>query len=388
VCKMSSENGGSKQAVASLQETSQKIKGALLPSIEAHVNNNDFSRKDGLDFLDVKNSLLLSYLIDMTVYLRDKNSGKSNEKTLHRLTEMKTVLDKMRGLDKKLRYQIDKLLAANTSATTFAAGGDNAPEDPLQFRPDLRALKGDSGDSSGSDEEGGQASDADDDLAAARATMAMAKGRKRRDEEEPDGVYRAPRLTAVPYTHDQEGKEKEKEKRAKRRMRATELAQTLRTQYGDAPEQEDIHGGSDYGKQRAAARRLADKEAEKVRYEEDAMIRLTTSRKDKKEKNRQMRQEGSNLAAISDLGNLVRETQAFGRDDDSGDEAIPEPPRHTPEHPPANQRYDNGKRRRGEPENTGGRPVKKGNIGKAKNSFQAALYNTEGGKQKKKKGRR
>merc|ERR1712176_194739 len=55
--------------------------------------------------------------------------------------------------------------------------------------------------------------------------------------------YVAPRLTAVPYTHDVVDKQSEKEKRQRRKLRATELAQALRQQYGDQPETEDLIGG-------------------------------------------------------------------------------------------------------------------------------------------------
>ena len=387
--------------VAGLEETLQKIQSALQPSIESHTTSESFSPKDGLDFLDVKNSLLLSYLIDLTVYIRDKSKGSSNEKNLERLTEMKTVLDKMGGLDKKLRYQIDKLMAASTTASTFATGGDNnAPEDPLQFRPNPRAFQGGDSDSDGSDNEADeQNGDADNDLAAARATLSMAKEknyqRETRDNYESDdndGVYRAPRTTSVPYAHDQEQKQKEKEKRTIRRMRATELAQTLRAEYGDAPEQEDMHGGGDFGRQREAARRATDREAEKTKYEESQMIRLTESRKDKKEKKRLMRMENSNLSAISDLGNLVRETSAFGNngDDDDDDIPMPEPGEDMPEPGHDNkQRYDNGKRRRDRDEIEPSRPTRKGpKGGKAKNTHQAALYNTESKSSSKKKNTR
>ena len=378
----------SDHAVTSLKETSNKVKTALLPAIDSHVNSEEFSRKDGLDFLDVKNSLLLSYLIDLTVLVRNRSNGKKDVQNMRRLVEMKTVLDKMRGLDKKLRYQIEKLLAASTSASTFASGGDNdGKEDPLQFRPDPQSLEDDKDSSSDMSEvsESGDnsdgSSDADDDLAAARATLSMAKERKGRNDQGKDGLYRAPRLAAVPYAHDLQEKQQEKEKRNKKRLRATELAQTLRAQYGDAPDQEDIHGGSDYGRQRAAARRMAERQAEKTRYEEEAMVRLTTTRKEKKERKRQMQQESSNLSAIADLGNLVRETQAFGRNDDSDDEM-------NLEATPVKQRYDNGKRRR-EHENIDGKMSRRGGgrVGKAKNSLQAALYNT-GGKPKKKKSRK
>ena len=378
-----------KQAVASLEETSQKVQAAVLPSIDDVVNSTEFSKRDMLDFLEVKNSLMLSYMIDLTMYIRNQNSGARNEGNVNRLTEMKTALDKMRGLDKKLRYQIEKLLNAGTSASTFASGGDNiGPEDPLQFRPNIdsfdadydssKSQSEDSDDPSEPGDENDDESEGDDDLQAARATLSLAKEQKsrREDRDDDDGIYHAPRLAAVPYAHDLESKQKEKEKRTRRRLRATELAQTLRAEYGDAPEQEDMHGGSDYGRQRAAARRLAEREAEKTRAEEEGMVRLMTSRKEKKEKKRLMRMENSNLSAIADLGNLIRETRDFGQDNDEDDDSIPEPGTDK-------QRYHNGKRRRVN-ESGEGQSKKRGKMAKAKNSLQAALYATEGKKKKKK----
>jgi U3 small nucleolar ribonucleoprotein protein LCP5 len=373
-------------AAACLDETCQKVKASLLPAIESTVTSKEFSKPDMLDFLDVKNSLMASYMIDLTLYLRNKNAGTTSEKNIHRLAEMKTVLDKMGGLDKKLRYQIEKLLNASTSASTFASGNGSGPDDPLQFRPNPQSLA--EGDESGSNHSGESDDDGDDDMKAARATLSLAKERKskRYENNDDDGIYHAPHLTAVPYTHDVENKQKEKDKRAKRRLRSTELAQTLRSEYGDAPEQEDVHGGSDYGKQRIAARRLAEREAEITKAEEDGMVRLVTSRKDKKEKKRLMRMESSNLGAISDLGNLVRETREFGRSNDDSDfdddDPIPEPPRGGGE----DNRHHNGKRSR-QTDAGGERPVKRGPKAKPKNALQSALYASEGSS-KKKKGKR
>lgn len=374
-------------AAASLDETAQKVKASLLPEIRNTGASKAFSREDMVDFLDVKNSLLVSYMIDLTVFLRNRNDGTPNEKNLRRLVEMKTILDKMRGLDKKLRYQIEKLLNASTSASTFASGGNNTgPDDPLQFRPNPSSLEAGNDHAGESDDDSSQEDDSkyvgDNDLQAARATLSLAKERKRRqNENDDDGIYHAPRLAAVPYTHDLENKQKEKEKRAKHRLRSTELAHTLRNEYGDAPEQEDVHGGSDYGKQRAAARRLAEREAEKTRAEEDGMVRLITSRKDKKEKKRLLRMESSNLGAIADLGNLVRETREFGRRNDSDeDEAMSADPIPGGEQ----DRYHNGKRSR-KSDAFGDRPAKRrGKSAKPKNALQSALYASESKQQKKK----
>lgn len=62
---------------------------------------------------------------------------KHDEENFRRLLETRTVLDKTRPLEKKMRYQLDKLLAATT--TSFATGN---PNDPLTFRPNPNALEG------------------------------------------------------------------------------------------------------------------------------------------------------------------------------------------------------------------------------------------------------
>jgi len=459
--------------VDALKETLKKVEASLLPAVDTFCTGSKSNGKAvppstlGLDFLHVKNTLLLSYMIDLLVHLRDtveplpskaeadsdgeskeeesdsENEDQSKEQQKQqkrRLLEMRTVLDKSRGLDKKLRYQIDKLLSSLTDSSAFATGGEatnddgdsdeenggadqgdttNEQDDPLRYRPDPKSMLDDSddGDSDTIDDDESsddnsvdddQEEDEDDDLAAARATLSISKRKKSKqkkgeyeDDEDDDGdeaaskKYVAPRLTAVPYTHDVADKRLEKEKRQRRKLRASELAQTLRQQYGDQPETEDVFGGGNtemYGKQRSAAKALAQKEAERIEFEENTMVRLTTSRKDKKEKKRIERMsEGGNLAQIANLGNLVRETEAFGRNDnyDGSDDEYGEQERALQAYMSGEQsndrssggnRHANGKRRR-EPESR-----KMGKRPKAYNSVQAALYGgSAGGKKSKKK---
>lgn len=104
-----------------LLETTQKVEASLQQAIQEHISSSDFSPAQGLDFLDVKNSLLLSYLIELVYDFRNRlqhDYGHSHshgrrrddddDASLDRLIVMRTVLDKMRGLDKKLRYQVRK----------------------------------------------------------------------------------------------------------------------------------------------------------------------------------------------------------------------------------------------------------------------------------------
>jgi hypothetical protein len=458
--------------VALLQEVRHKVEASLVPSLESHAQ--EFAPPhDGFDFLQVKNSLLLSYLIDLTMLLKQQQQqqqeeekdeeGNDNTASAHhqqqnwqRLTEMKVALDKMmRGLDKKLRYQLDKILQqASSSATTYSVATEERPlvttgeDDPLQYRPHLDdddedEDDGDEDDNDSNDngEIGNDKVDDDDDdddeLVMAKATVAKARQSRGGDTAKPshnnthtnktksnpkqskmsntekddhhhlllqqggelfeteDGLYRAPRLSSVPYTLDQEDRHAVKEQRRKRRLRASEVAQTLRAQYGDAPEQEDVHGGGGnaelFGKQREAARRLAEREAEKTKYEEQAMVRLTTTRLEKKERKQLMREESSNLAAIADLGNLVRDSRLHDDDDDHDDdhgghgrsERRGAKFNNKSHNKNQTERYSNGKRnKRQHQEDADGernRFSSRGRGAKPKNSLQANLYSNSSG---------
>ena len=163
-----------------IREASQKVEAKVHESIREFVTSSDFAPSQGLDFLEAKNSLLLSYLIELTHDMRNRLQGESRSvSSQHRLTVMKTVLEKSRGLEKKLRYQIDKLLASGTNASSFVSADT---EDPLQLRPDTSALRDDDdskpvadnlSQESGDSDDDSSTSDMDDDLAAARATEVL-----------------------------------------------------------------------------------------------------------------------------------------------------------------------------------------------------------------------
>ena len=467
--------------VDSLNETIKKVEASLMPAIDSICDKRGSDGEVispsslGLDFLHVKNTLLLSYLIDLVVNLRDtveplqpprlatdnedesknedidsevdRNQQQQYQQQKRRLLEMRTALDKSRVLDKKLRYQIDKLLSSLTDSSAYATGGEGADDgddsgsddgdrnespyvqdDPLRYRPNPESMLDHSEENNSSEDEDdvpdensadGTDDEEDDDLAAARATLSLSKRKKSKnkpqkdEDDEDDGdesntKYVAPRLAAVPYTHDVADKRLEQEKRQKRKLRASELAQTLRQQYGDQPDTEDVFGGGSselYGKQRSASRALARREAERTEFEESTMIRLTTSRKEKKEKKRveRMMEGGSNLAQIANLGNLVRETEAFGSNenvDDSDDEygereralqAYMSGEQNNQKSGGKSSRHANGKRRRepmAESRDGSGRRLKMGKRPKAYNSLQAELYGGSGKKSSKSKKRR
>lgn len=375
-----------------------------MQAIKEHVTSSDFTSDHGVDFLQFKNSLFLSYLIELTNNIRTELlSNPPSDSSVRRFTVMKVVLDKSRGLEKKLRYSIEKLLSSGTTSTSFVAD----LEDALRFRPDTSALGdddeelsiGDSGEIEKDSIDGNlEDSSMDANLEAARATISESRRNTTSnprakvcdnndgDNENDDGIYRAPRLAAVPYNLDQTDRKSEKEKRQLRRMRTSELAQALRSQFGDGPEQEDIHGGTEMGRQREAAKRFERQQAEKTQYEEGAMVRLTVTRKEKQERKRLLREESSNLTAIADLGNIVRDAALVGDPDgkyrtNDGDRIVGR-----------DQGKHTGKRKGRLDDELLGDGVTKGGRKsqqlQARNSLQAALFGTITSSKKSKQSRK
>ena len=94
-----------------------------------------------LNYLEVKNDILLSYLIDLSLLLRHRLSASSSsssskqqqrqqkiESCQARLQETKVILERIRPMEKKMRYQIDKLLALSTVIHSANSGGSNTGE--------------------------------------------------------------------------------------------------------------------------------------------------------------------------------------------------------------------------------------------------------------------
>jgi hypothetical protein len=413
----SKENSASQHQsllISALEETSKKVSSAVIPSVEEHVNSDKFDSSDGLDFLDTKNGILLSYMIDLTQLLKLKasknNDPEKMEACLNRLREMKIVLEKTRPLEKKMRYQLDKLLALSASSAAFSSantagrndGDDTHNSDPLAFRPNPESLVGkdeDEGEASDNvvDDDDGDASSSeeedDEELMAAKAALNAGRSKKKRASDDSDedndvegkGVYKAPRLAAVPFMEKEKQADKEERmlKKQRDRMRKSEFLSTLKATFGDAPEEDDYAGGAALGKQRESSRRFADKMREKDEYEEDAMIRLTITKKEKQMRKKIMREELSNLNSIADLGNIAAGvTAAFGSDnrkDRDGSYDLEG----------SSGRHMNGKRRRDDDFGDNSNPKKEGTT-PHKNSFQKALFGMEGGSggKKKRKGRK
>ena len=245
------------------KDSDSHIKG-LIEKISA----DDQDRSKGLSFLEMKFHLVLDYLINLTYSMILKLSGKSlvDQPCIERLVELRTVLEKIRPINKKLSYQIDKLI----KMVSISEGGNS---NPLSFKPNLDNLVN-------KDEEV-EESDGD-------------------DNSQNKGVYVPPRVTAVPY--EEEDKTKKKMEKARQRSLNNALLQDLRDEYSEAPEE------MRFGRNTNAKAKLQKREEERQRFEEDNFRRLAVTKKDRLMKRK-----------LNDLDTVVKIDSFHNQDDSESD---------------------------------------------------------------------
>ncbi|XP_050539913.1 neuroguidin [Daktulosphaira vitifoliae] len=227
---------------------------------------------EGISLLDVKYHTLLSYLQDLTHVILNKCQFKSIQDiaSIDRLVEQRTILERIRPLEFKIKYQIDKLVKT-------ALSGNFDPNDPSRFRASINGL----GDVD--DVEYDESNEDDNNLTSSKKS----KG----------GVYVAPKVTAVPYDGDESRtvkKQKEFE-RAKKRALQSSVMQELREEYAETPLEVQINTVGLKNKQ-------SKYDFERQKYEEDYFTRLPVTKKDK--------HRAKQLSSIT-LGKLGKEVTHF-----------------------------------------------------------------------------
>ncbi|KAF4075804.1 hypothetical protein AMELA_G00222990 [Ameiurus melas] len=242
------------------------------------VQNKTYPTSKGLSFLDLRYHLLLFYLQDVAHLMSIKTDGQSlkDNDAIHRLVTIRTVLEKMRPLDQKLKYQIDKLVRT-------AVTGSLAENDPLHFRPNPENLvsKLDQSEESDDDDDEGNKKDS--------VKMMAPKARK----------YVPPKIAPMHYDGDLTEADRQKElvdKRRKAAFRSSVIGE-LRQQYSDAPE--EIRERQDFQTERDIR-----EDQHRKNYEESMMVRLSVPR-DQKAKKRRMMGMSSQLKSITHFGDIT-----------------------------------------------------------------------------------
>lgn len=220
----------------------------------------------GVSFLEAKCQLMLTYLTNLTYYLHlrtspQEQSGKiEDHPVIKNLVEFRVAMEKMKPIEMKLKYQIDKLLKLASSADSTSASTPN----PINGTPsELQTTKKAKG-----------VDVSDPLLFKANPHAFVEEGDDMKDPidiAQSSTTYRPPKISSTPYPHARS--------KAPKSERTEEALRDIQSMLSSAPEtiiregdqlmtNDEIYG----------ARALAAKE----QLEEDLMVRFPVTRKEKR----------------------------------------------------------------------------------------------------------
>lgn len=268
------------QLLNGFKESLNEVNKKLVPIIDK-VKENDIPTSNGISFLDSKYHLLLNYCIHLCLFILMKLEGKQvNEHPLIKdLARIRVTIEKLRPIDDKLKYQIDKLMKIASS------GSVQAVDPKLTHKANIRNFMP-------LDQE-----------------MVDENGEVIVDEEDlKNKKYVVPKISAVAFEGSKEKREKEK-KRAEKRAKQSAMGKFLIEEFGDQPIENPLTIGDEFNPE------LDKEERDKLRYEEEMFIRLQRTKKElKKRKKLVIPDELEELANFSDLKRL----EQLEGDDDFG----------------------------------------------------------------------
>ncbi|KAM9510393.1 LOW QUALITY PROTEIN: neuroguidin [Guaruba guarouba] len=215
----------------------------------------------GLAVLQLRAQALLQYLQDLGLVLGAKaRGGTLGLPALPRLLESRLVLEKLRPIEQRLKYQVEKLLRA---AMTGAPGAEH----PLTFHPEPSNM-------------------AEEPEAAPLKAAATGGGRR----------YVPPHILPVHY--EAVGRQQRAQAAARRRALGSSVLRELREELSDGPQ--ELGGSSGAG-----AERPHRADVERTLLEESLLLRLPESRQARAARRRRLRAASSGggaLAAITSFG--------------------------------------------------------------------------------------
>ncbi|KAF7294763.1 hypothetical protein MIND_01013700 [Mycena indigotica] len=278
---------------------------------------DNLNTTDGISLLSVKHHLLLSYLQSLLLvsshcaightlterappaeafsHLDRSQRGTDAGDLVDSMVETRVVLEKVKTLESRLRYQIEKLVrtAQEPEKTTSAVAEGrflsvstlmpHAASDPLAFRPNPQNLVDNDGDDSDTSVKDDSAHNVD------------------------DGIYRPPRLAPVPYTGGAKSKSRDRRAPVPTALRSLQDPSLphMETTTGLGTTPSLLSGRANYLKRLEA-------------YEEENFGRVVLG----KNKDRQRRRDEEDLALGAELGGargVGKNRRRGGLEDEFGD---------------------------------------------------------------------
>ncbi|KAG1079876.1 hypothetical protein G6F42_023567 [Rhizopus arrhizus] len=130
--------------IKSLKAKIIDMKNQLKP-LKQKIDDNQVHTSKGVSFLEVKYQVMLQYILQLAYFVHLKISGKQleNNPVVESLVQLRVILDKMKPIEAKLKYQIDKLVRAavventqkNEEKKADVSTSEAVAADPLAFKP-------------------------------------------------------------------------------------------------------------------------------------------------------------------------------------------------------------------------------------------------------------
>lgn len=266
----------------------------LVNKLQQAAEDGELEHPDGLSLLTVKVDALLSYIHHCVLLGIHRLSGRSlgsdpGASFVQTLVKLRLYLEKMRPMEARLKYQMEKLLQAVATEEREVARGtaqvgetgaeeeDDDDIDPLAFRPNPEGL-------------------------ASAGTRTAAKGAA--EEEDGADVYRPPKMAPVMYDPDARLSRRAKNKDRQPSRNAALLAD-LSAGMSANPYETSVGGvgggmalGSSGSSRARALRRMET-------FEEDNYKRLSLSKKDAKRRRRDEQDVALGGLGLSSHGNRI-----------------------------------------------------------------------------------
>lgn len=232
----------------SFEEMAEKAKhcSTLVRSMTEKLKTNEVTSNKGFDFLELKNNTIFQYLVSLTGVVITKTEGKSiqGRSFIDQLLESRVVLEKMRPIERRLKYPIEKLIRN--------AVDGKVESDPLSYRANPDGL------TSKDDGETTEGSDSDEDKPV---------------EKLKSDIYRPPRVAPQYFDGDDEEPAKSAEKNKKKAINKF-IIRELQEEFLETPI--EVHNMGD-----AYSKQLSRESKDKQRFEETYMTRLPVTKKEK-----------------------------------------------------------------------------------------------------------
>ena len=301
-----------------LQEFSEKAQdvGACLTDCQQQIAGGSLPTKTGVSYQEVRMHVLLNYVLNLAFFLLLKVGGKSVKAhpVIEQLVTLRVMMERMRPLDRKLKYQLEKLVQLAATQRDGANGAEMASlADP---KANLQAMLCSSEDDDG---------DEDDHETNAGKVRGRKKKLKQSDDDDEDekekeeALYKPPRRVAAVFEDDKKKHRKLKEiERLKSRLKESALMKDIQREFGDAPIEEGNIGAEEQEDVNAAKFR-----AEIRDHEETYMTRMNLSKEDKKKLAGNKRKSGlSVLDDVTDYADVGLSLKALHESQGSDDEDV------------------------------------------------------------------